>query len=73
MKGLDPSCLSASRTVKVDVGYGGAFYAIAVDRDLGIDVCNSSTTEIVRAATLVSGDGLLLSEFILNQITQKAS
>lgn len=55
VRGLDRTRPSDSRSIKVDVGYGGAFYAIAVDRDLGLDVGKSSTADIVYAATLVSG------------------
>lgn len=54
MTGLDIHDLSIKRTVKVDIGYGGAFYALAIDRELGVDVGTSSTSDIVRVATLVS-------------------
>jgi trans-L-3-hydroxyproline dehydratase len=43
-----------NKVVTVDIGYGGAFYAIVVDRDIGVDVRRSTTVEIVRAATIVS-------------------
>jgi hypothetical protein len=52
--GLDIRDWSSKRTVRVDIGYGGAFYALAIDRDLGVDIKKSSTSEIVRVATLVS-------------------
>jgi len=54
--GLDIGCQTSARSIKVDIGYGGAFYAIAVDHDLGVDVNSSSTADIVRVATLVSGE-----------------
>jgi len=42
-------------TVTVDVGYGGAFYAIVDGRQLGLDVRTSPTSHIVDAADTVTG------------------
>ena len=42
-------------TVTVDIGYGGAFYAIVDDRQLGLDVSTSPTADIVDAASAVTG------------------
>jgi len=39
----------------VDIGYGGAFYAIVDDRQLGLDVKSSRTADIVDAADAVTG------------------
>ena len=39
----------------VDIGYGGAFYAIVDDRQLGLDVKTSRTAEAVDAADAVTG------------------
>jgi len=41
--------------VAVDIGYGGAFYAIVDDRQLGVDVSSSPTADIIDAASAVSG------------------
>lgn len=41
--------------VTVDIGYGGAFYAIVDDRQLGLDVKTSRTAEAVDAADAVTG------------------
>ncbi|ESO07908.1 hypothetical protein HELRODRAFT_110204 [Helobdella robusta] len=38
----------------VDIGYGGAFYAVVKDRDIGIDLSTSTTDQIVERATAVS-------------------
>jgi len=42
-------------TVAVDIGYGGAFYAIIDDRQLGLNVGASRTADIVDAADAVTG------------------
>jgi len=42
-------------TVMVDIGYGGAFYAIVDDRQLGLNINTSRTAEIVDAADAVTG------------------
>ena len=41
--------------VTVDVGYGGAFYAIVDDRQLRLNVRTSPTADIVEAAHAVTG------------------
>jgi len=43
------------RAVTVDVGYGGAFYAIINDSQLGLNVSTSPTAEIVQFADAVTG------------------
>jgi len=43
------------RIVTVDIGYGGAFYSIIDDRQLGLDVRTSRTVDIVDAADAVTG------------------
>jgi len=42
-------------TVTVDIGYGGAFYAIVDDRQLGLDVRSSRVADLVHAADAVTG------------------
>ena len=39
----------------VDISYGGAFYAIVDDRQLGLDINTSRTTDVVDAADAVTG------------------
>jgi len=41
--------------VTVDIGYGGAFYAIVDDRQLGLDVRTAATADVVHAAHAVTG------------------
>ena len=41
--------------INVDIGYGGAFYALVHDKVLNVDVKQSKTTDIVRVASAVSG------------------
>ena len=41
-------------TITVDIGYGGAFYAIVDDRQLGLSVGDSSLEDLVRKATQVT-------------------
>lgn len=43
------------RQVTVDIGYGGAFYALIDDKQLGVDVRKSTTSSLIEAATAVSG------------------
>ena len=40
--------------LKIDIGFGGAFYAIVNGDRLGIDVCSSSQNDIVDAANVIS-------------------
>lgn len=40
--------------VKVDIGFGGAFYAIVPEDRLGVDVRSSSVNEIIDAANVIS-------------------
>lgn len=40
--------------LKVDIGYGGAFYALISGEKLGVDVRSSKIKDIVEAATLVT-------------------
>jgi len=40
--------------VKVDIGYGGAFYALIAAQELGLDVRTTRTATIIDAATAVS-------------------
>ncbi|XP_068689516.1 trans-L-3-hydroxyproline dehydratase-like [Montipora foliosa] len=40
--------------VKIDIGFGGAFYAIVNGDRLGIDLCSSSQNDIVDAANVIS-------------------
>ena len=42
-------------TVTVDIGYGGAFYAILPASLVQLDVQTSATEDLVRAATAVTG------------------
>ena len=53
----DPRSRSSGGECKmtVDIGYGGAFYAIVDDRQLGLDVKSSRTADIVDAADAVTG------------------
>jgi len=41
--------------VRVDIGYGGAFYALVHDDALHLEVKQSKTTDLARAGTAVSG------------------
>lgn len=41
-------------TIAVDIGYGGAFYAIVDDRQLGLSVGGSPLEDLVRRATQVT-------------------
>lgn len=45
----------STKNPRVDISYGGAFYALVRDSDIGLDVNRSSTNQIVQMATLVSG------------------
>lgn len=40
--------------IKVDISYGGAFYALVIDKTLGLDVKSSPLSEILRAASAVT-------------------
>jgi proline racemase len=40
--------------VEIDIGYGGAFYALLDATSIGLDVRQSSTTDLVRGATQIS-------------------
>ena len=40
----------------MDIGYGGAFYALAKAQDVGLDVMTSRTADIIDAATAISGN-----------------
>ena len=51
-KSGDAEC---STRVTVDVGYGGAFYAIVDAAQLGLDLTTSRTAEVVDAAHSVTG------------------
>ena len=42
--------------VKLDVGYGGAFYALVPAQRFGLDVRTSRTKDISDVATTVSGN-----------------
>ena len=42
-------------TVTVDIGYGGAFYAVVDGHQLGLDVRTSPTADLVDAANAVTG------------------
>ncbi|KKJ76340.1 proline racemase [Kiloniella litopenaei] len=41
-------------TVKYDIGYGGAFYGLVSAKQLGLDVHESSTRDLVQAADKIS-------------------
>lgn len=41
-------------TVVLDIGYGGAFYALVCDQALGLDVMKSSVKSLVDAAHCIS-------------------
>ena len=41
--------------VTVDISYGGAFYAILVAQQLGLDVKTSSTSSLITAAAKLKG------------------
>ena len=40
--------------VLLDIGYGGAFYALVCDQELGLDVTKSSVRDLVDAAHHIS-------------------
>lgn len=40
--------------VEVDIGYGGAFYALVVDTNLQLSVLKSSVQDLVDAADIIS-------------------
>nr|XP_033807682.1 trans-3-hydroxy-L-proline dehydratase isoform X2 [Geotrypetes seraphini] len=40
--------------IKVDIGYGGAFYAYVSANKFGLDVCSSKTRDLVDAASAVT-------------------
>lgn len=42
-------------TVSVDIGYGGAFYALVPAQALGLDLAQSAVKDLVDAATKVKG------------------
>lgn len=44
--------------IKVDVGYGGAFYALVPGQALGLDVRTARAVDVMQAATAVSGNYL---------------
>ena len=41
--------------LKVDIGYGGAFYALVPAHSLGLDVTKCRTRDLTDAASLVTG------------------
>ena len=43
-------------TVSVDVGYGGAFYAIARAQDVGLSFETATTKQIIETANRISGN-----------------
>lgn len=42
--------------ITVDIGYGGAFYALLPAQQFGLDVKSSKTSDLVNVASTVSGE-----------------
>ncbi len=55
--------------IEVDIGYGGAFYVMVSAEVFGLDVRTSSTAELLKVGTAVSGRFFEIQESMMGNIT----